>query len=103
MEGKSDQRKDACSKSCGKVEVPSEEELHALNAMRSIKEEVRKLKSRLKEISFGAGEEQQGKREALEKALEELKSEWEAWERKRKRAAHERMVLLGHEEASFES
>jgi hypothetical protein len=98
MEDKSNREHDGCSKTCGKVEVPSEEELRALNAMRAIKEQVREIRSRMSQSSSLAGAEQQGRREILEKELERLKSEWEAWQRKRKKAAHERMVLLGHEE-----
>lgn len=98
MEDPSDRVKEACQKSCGKVEVPSEEELRALNAMRTIKEKVRDMRSRLSAMSSGAGAGKPGERESLETELERLKSEWETWERKRKEAAHERMVLLGHEE-----
>jgi hypothetical protein len=100
MEDQPNQEKDACSRICRKVEVPSDDELHALNAMRTIKEKVRDMRSRLSEIFSGAGAEKSGVRESLEKELERLKSEWEFWERKRKEAAHERMVLLGHEEPS---
>ena len=97
MEDPADRAKDVCSKTCGKVEVPSEDELFALNTMRAIKEKVRDKRSRLSAISSGARAEKPGERESLEKDLERLKSEWETWERKRKKAAHERMVLLGHE------
>ena len=100
MEDPTDRVKDVCSKTCGKVEVPSEDELFALNAMRAIKEKVRDMRSRLSALSSGAGEEKPGEKESLEKELERLKSEWESWERKRRKAAHERMVLLGHEEPS---
>ena len=101
MEDRTNQKKDACSGVCRKLEVPSEEELCALNAMRSIKERVRDIRSRLSEISSGSGAEKPGEKETLHQDLEKLKSEWETWERERKKAAHERMVQLGHEEPSF--
>lgn len=87
---------------CGKVEVPTAEELAALDAMRNIKKRARELKSRLSEIVSGAAGEKRGEAEALAEELERLKREWESWEQKRERAAHERMVLLGHEEPSRE-
>jgi hypothetical protein len=85
---------DSC---CKKLEVPSEEEVVALNAMRAIKERVRDLKKRLSEVSSSHKEEE--RREALElaKKMEALKAQWNEWEKKRKKAAKERMILLGHE------
>jgi predicted nuclease with TOPRIM domain len=100
MEDQTDRVKEACLKTCGKVEVPSNDELRALNALRTIKEKVRDMRSRLSEISSGGGAAKPGEKETLQKELERLKSEWEFWERKSKEAAHERMVLLGHEEPS---
>lgn len=100
MEDQTGREKNSCSKVCGNVEVPSQEELRALNAMRAIKERVRDVKSRLSEISTGAGGEKPEERVSLEEELKRLKSEWETWERERKKAARERMILLGHEEPS---
>ena len=99
MEDGIDREKDPCSSTCGNVEVPSEDELRALRAMRSIKDRVRVIRARLSELSSVAGSEKSGERDSLEKELEKLKSEWEIQERERKRAAHARMVLLGHEAA----
>ena len=90
--------KNACPKPCRKVEVPTEEELRALRAMRSIKERVRSIRSRLSDISSGG--QKPAEAECLEKELEKLRAEWEGWERERQKAAHRRMVLLGHEEPS---
>ena len=83
---------------CKKMEVPSEDEVVALNAMKAIKERVRDLKMRLSEISSSEKEEDKGEALALKEKMEELKAEWNEWDEKRKKAAKERMILLGHEE-----
>ncbi|UCF56272.1 MAG: hypothetical protein JSW15_09295 [Deltaproteobacteria bacterium] len=85
---------DTCNR---KVEVPSEEELVALNAMRAIKARVRDLKRRISEISRLDKDELNEEVLKLEEEMGELKAEWNEWEEKRKKAASERMVLLGHE------
>lgn len=86
---------DSC---CKKLEVPSEEEVVALNAMRAIKARVRELKKRLSAISSSRNEGDRVKAIELEKRMETLRAEWNEWENKRKKAAAERMILLGHEE-----
>ena len=88
---------DSC---CKKLEVPSEEEVVALNAMRAIKEQVRDLKRRLSEVSSSQEEGDMEEVLELEKQMEALKAQWNEWEEKRQRAAQERMILLGHEEVS---
>ena len=88
---------DSC---CKKLEVPSEEEVVALNAMRAIKERVRDLKKRLSEVSSPHKEGDRAEALELEKKMEALKAQWNEWEEKRNRAAKERMILLGHEEAN---
>ena len=88
---------DSC---CKKLEVPSDDELVALDAMRVIKTRVRDLKKRLSEISSSDKGEPDEEASKLEKEMAELKVEWNEWEEKRKKAAHERMTLLGHEEVS---
>jgi hypothetical protein len=65
--------------------------------MRAIKERVRDLKKRLSEVSSSHKEEDRAEALELEKKLEALKAQWNEWEEKRKRAAKERMILLGHE------
>jgi chromosome segregation ATPase len=85
---------DSC---CKKMEVPSEDEVAALKAMRAIKERVRDLKTRLSEISSSNRDEHKGEALALERKMEKLKAEWNEWEEKRKKAARERMIFLGHE------
>ena len=87
-------------KSCGKVDVPTADEISALQAMRCIKERVRHLRSRLSAISSGRVVEKPGEKETLEEEIKRLRSEWEIREQERKRAARERMILLGHEEPS---
>lgn len=85
-------------KTCGGIAVPTDNEIFALQAMGRIKERVRDLKNRLSVISSGRVAEKPGERASLEEEMRRLKSEWEAREQERKKAAHERMVLLGHEE-----
>jgi hypothetical protein len=86
---------DSC---CKKLEVPSEDEVVALNAMRAIKERVRDLKKRLSEISSSNKGEDKAEALELEEKMQALKAQWNEWEEERKKAAKERMILLGHEE-----
>jgi hypothetical protein len=86
---------DSC---CKKMEVPSEEEVVALNAMKAIKERVRDMKKRLSEISPSHKGEDKAEALDLEEKMQALRAQWNAWEEKRKKAAKERMILLGHEE-----
>jgi DNA repair exonuclease SbcCD ATPase subunit len=86
----------SCSKGCQKVEVPTDEELRALNAMREIKEKVRGMKKKISRIGAGRGGKDD-EIEHLESELERLKKKWQEWEEKRKQAARQRMILLGHE------
>ena len=88
---------DSC---CKKLEVPSDDELVALNAMRVIKTRVRDLKKRLSEISSSDEDEHNEEALRLEEEMAELKTKWHEWEAKREKAATERMILLGHEEVS---
>ncbi len=81
-----------CNKSCKGREVPTEDELVALNAMRAIKDRVRDLKKRMD----GNAESMRD----LEREMTQLKAEWNEWGKKRKEAARKRMILLGHEEVS---
>lgn len=88
----------SCAGVCGGIQVPMEDELKALDAMRAIKERVRDAKRRLKEITVGEGLREE-ERSELEEELAGLKNEWRKWDEKRKEAARKRMILLGHEEA----
>ena len=81
---------------CKRAEVPSDEELVALSDMREIKTRVKELKRRLSEISLHKDEYLEEKLR-LEKEISALKSEWDELERKREKAAHNRMIMLGHE------
>jgi hypothetical protein len=95
-----DQRYDttACRKLCGNIQVPTEDEVAALNAMRNIKDRVREIKKKISEISSSKKLEDVKRVSGWEKEMAQLKEEWDVWERKRKEAARVRMVLLGHEE-----
>lgn len=82
----------------GKMEVPTEKEMEALEAMKSIKEKVRILKKRLVSLHASDNGEKADGILTHENELARLKVEWDQWEEKRKAAAKERMVILGHEE-----
>ena len=82
---------------CTGVEVPSKAEAAALHEMRRIKDRVRAIKRRISELSSLDGGDPGSPIVTLEAELATLKEAWENWEAKRKKAAHERMVLLGHE------
>lgn len=86
------------SKYCRGVQVPSEDEVVALNAMRNIKGRVRELKKRLSLLSSSGRDEHVEEIAALDKEMNRLKAEWNGWEERRKNAASERMILLGHED-----
>lgn len=83
------------SNCCKKAEVPSDGEVAALNHMREIKTRVKELKKRLSEIYLRNGEFLM-ERSRLEKEMEALKSEWNELELKKEKAAHDRMIMLGH-------
>lgn len=89
-----------CTSSCQPIQVPTEDELTALNALRTIKDRVREIKTRLSEISPANRDEDAKEVLDLEKEMARLKQEWKDWEKRRDMAAKERMILLGHEEAS---
>ena len=83
-----------CETSCKQVQVPTEDEVEALNAMREVKERVRSIKGQISKLSAPEMEE----RSRLEKEMAQLKSKWDRLEERRNEAARVRMVLLGHEE-----
>ena len=82
----------------GKLEVPTLKEQEALGAMKSIKEHVRALKKHLVLLRSLANNEKADEILTKENELACLKVDWNRWEEKRKTAARERMIILGHEE-----
>jgi len=82
----------------GRIEVPTPEETVALQSLRSIKERVRQLKSRMRSIGTSKNNRDGEELSTLKKELERLRSDWDQWETKRQKAARERMILLGHED-----
>ena len=98
---KRDEMKDEpqCASRCKPIQVPTEDELEALHAMRAIKGRAREMKKRLSEMRPSSRPEDKEEARTLKKELGKLKTEWDQWEEKRKEAARERMILLGHEEA----
>ena len=90
--------KPACAHSCKKIDVPTDDEVCALNELRCIKERVRELKKRISDLSDGLVAGTRDDLMILEKQMEDLKEEWLSWEEKRQQAAKERMIILGHEQ-----
>ena len=90
--------KTACAHSCKKIDVPTEEEVCALNELRCIKERVRELKKKISDLSAGLVAGTRDDLMILEREMADLKEEWLSWEEKRQQAAKERMIILGHEQ-----
>lgn len=86
-------KRSSCSGQCGGVQIPTDEELIALGAMRAIKREVTILKARMRQLPGDAAS-----LAALEREVARFKTEWREWDERRRAAAHKRMVLLGHED-----
>lgn len=81
-------------KSCKPLELPTDDEVKALNRLLEIKNRVRELKKELSHMAFDASFYEQ--RTQADNELFELKKEWKEWEKKRDKAARERMIALGH-------
>jgi hypothetical protein len=82
----------------GQIELPTPKERESLDAMKSIKEKVRKIKKRMHSLkSSGAGKDAE-KISVLEEELDSLKKDWTRWEKRWKEAVKERMIYLGHDE-----
>jgi hypothetical protein len=84
-----------CDKSsCKPIEIPTDDEVRAPNALRDIKSRVRKLK----EIMMNEFTDNSLSTDKIraESELLQLKKEWEEWEKKKEAAARERMIALGH-------
>ena len=78
----------------GAIEIPTKREQKALSEMRRIKARVRALRERLKGLE---GLDHSHEIQTVKNDLAVLKKEWNECEKRRKAAAKERMMLLGHE------
>lgn len=85
-----------CKKTCKGIEVPTRDEVEALDAMREIKRQVRWIEKEITAIPDLL--ENQEKKAGMEKEITRLKEKWKEWDSKREEAAKIRMMLLGHEE-----
>jgi len=90
--------KSACVHSCKKIDVPTDEEVCALNELRCIKERVRGLKKKISDLSAGLVPGTRDDLMTLEQEMADLKEEWLTWEERRQEAARQRMIILGHEQ-----
>ena len=90
--------RDTCSHHCKGIEVPTDDEVAVLNAMRALKDRVKGLKKKISEIRSSGNGHQGEELSGLENMLAQLKVEWNGLDKKREEAARERMIILGHEE-----
>jgi hypothetical protein len=88
----------SCNNDCKRIDLPTDDEVEALDAMRALKLRVRGIKKKILKMSQGHEEGGTDSLSVLEAELATLKEEWNRWEEKRQNAARERMILLGHEE-----
>jgi hypothetical protein len=86
-----------CSNMCGEIQVPTEDELNALNAMRSLRQKARLLKLQLDRLERNEAGKEELEKDRVRLELDRLRREWLEWECRRQRASNERMILLGHE------
>jgi hypothetical protein len=87
-----------CRSLCGGIQVPTDAERVALNAMRSIRDQARALREKMARFETGGSAEEESERVRMRQEIDRLRREWQEWEKKRERASKERMILLGHEE-----
>jgi aryl-alcohol dehydrogenase-like predicted oxidoreductase len=92
------ERPTSCKRLCKGVDLPTDDEVKALDAMRALKLRVRAIKKKISGISADKAEGGTESLSALRDELAVLKEAWNLWEAKRRRAARKRMILLGHEE-----
>jgi len=89
----------SCKNVCtGKIEVPTDKEISALNKMRNIKSKVKAVKENIRQLIDSGNEKTRERVSELEKDLESYKAEWTEWQKRHKEAVRERMIILGHEE-----
>ena len=82
----------------GQIEIPTPRERESLDRMRALKEDVRELKKRLRDLKSSGNKKDPEKISALEEDIMRLKADWEKWEKRWKEAVRERMIYLGHED-----
>jgi chromosome segregation ATPase len=89
----------SCKTVCaGKIEVPTDKEIAALNEMRAIKFKVKSIKENIRQLLDSKNEKSRKRVSELERDLERYKTQWTEWQQKHKEAVRERMIILGHEE-----
>jgi vacuolar-type H+-ATPase subunit I/STV1 len=87
---------------CGCVlkEVVTREEEEILAKMREIKEDVRPVANKLRDVQASMGKTGQGEPSSefarSYEQIEELRREWKEWERKLEEAIERKMIMLGH-------
>ena len=66
----------------GQIEIPTPRERESLDRMRALKEDVRVLKRRLRDLKSAGNNDDAGKISALEEDIRRLKTEWEKWKKR---------------------
>ncbi len=88
---------------CGLKEVLTAEEECILAKMREIKEQVRPIAEKLKDVQSHIGEssavESVPEFPVLSGQLEELRLQWKDWEKKLEDAIERKLIMLGHRES----
>jgi len=91
-----------CSVCAPKMALTPEEE-SILSEMRAIKERVRPISDRLKDIEQAVknttdpdASERQSEWRALSNQLEDLRTHWKDWEERLQQAIERKLILLGH-------
>lgn len=88
-----------CKNVCaGKIDIPTETEIEALNEMRNIKSRVKAVKEQIRQLAGSENEEARDRISELEKDLKRYRNQWLAWQERHRQAVRERMIILGHEE-----
>ena len=83
---------------CGLKEVITPEEESILARMREIKEQVRPVAGKLREVQafIGKRTDQSPEFAGIFAQIEELRREWKEWEKKLQEAGDRKMIMLGH-------
>lgn len=96
---------EACGTCAPKLALTAEEEA-VLAQMRTLKEQVRPIADRMKQIQEDLAGSSQGAEEGLQTEwselsgrLDALRVQWREWELKLDEAIHQKLVMLGHREA----
>jgi hypothetical protein len=85
---------------CGLKDVVTREEEEILAKMREIKDQVRPVANKLREVQASMAQPASGETSSefagIYAQIEELRREWKDWEKKLEAAIERKMIMLGH-------